>query len=94
MEDPQTGLQVVHTLWTAAITVAGGIVAFFTKRLVDDVAQKADKSEITEIKEAIRDFLARQDRQHQVNTDRLDKIIMELGGRDRNRRDRGDDHNR
>lgn len=89
MEDPQTGLQLVHTLWTAAITVAGGIVAFFTKRLVDDVAQKADKSEISDLKTTIRDFLERQDRQHQGNTDRLDKIIMELGSRDRNRRDRG-----
>lgn len=90
MADPSE-FQIVHTLWTAAITVGGAIVAFFTKRLIDDVDQKADKSELTELKQTFKEFLERQDRQHQGNTDRLDKIIMELGNRDRTRRDRAED---
>lgn len=82
-------------------------MAFFTKRLIDDVDQKADKSDVDrvvgqvgqkadqcdldELKRDIKGFLERQDRQHESNTERLDKIIMELGNRDRTRRDRAED---
>lgn len=81
MEDPQNGFQIIHTLWTAIITVAGGIVAFFTKRLVDEVDKKADQYEVDELKQEVRDFVARQDLQHASNTRRLDQIIMELSRR-------------
>jgi hypothetical protein len=83
MEDPQTGFQLVHTAWTAVITVAGGIVAFFTKRLVDQVDAKADKCDVEELKQDIKDFISQQAQQHAGNTDRLDRIIMELGRKDR-----------
>jgi hypothetical protein len=81
MEDPQSGFQIFHTTWTAVITVAGGIVAFFTKRLVDQVDQKADKSDVTDLKQDIREFMQAQAEQHKSNTGRLDQIIMELGRR-------------
>jgi len=83
-EDPQTSFQIFHTTWTAVITVAGAIVAFFTKRLVDQVDGKADKCDVEELREMHRDLLLRQDQQHRDNTQRLDKIIMELGGNGRN----------
>lgn len=83
MDDPQNTFQSVHTLWTAVITVAGGIVAFFTKRLVDEVDLKADKVDVDALKEDLHQMLVRQDAQHRGNTDRLDMIIMELGRRDR-----------
>lgn len=81
MEDPQNGFQVLHTLWTAIITVAGGIVAFFTKRLVDEVDKKADQYEVDELKQEVRDFIQRQDVQHASNTQRLDRILIELNRR-------------
>jgi hypothetical protein len=89
MDDPQSGFQVVHTIWTAAITVAGGIVAFFTKRLVDTVDQKADKSEVDDLKVTIRDLMEQQRRQHEGNTARLDHILLTLSdGRNRRASDR------
>jgi hypothetical protein len=89
LEDPQ-GFQTIHTLWTAAITVGGGIVAFFTKRLVDDVDQKADRYEVDELKKDIKAFLERQDDQHRANTTRLDQILLTLSERrDRRTTDRG-----
>jgi hypothetical protein len=83
MEDPQSGFQIVHTAWTGIITVAGGIVAFFTKRLFDQVDAKADKCDVEDLKQDIKDFITRQDGQHQANTERLDRIIMELGRKER-----------
>jgi hypothetical protein len=80
-DDPQTGIQIFHTVWTAVITVAGAIVAFFTKRTIDEIDQKADRSEVTSIKQDIRDFIVAQAEQHKANTTRLDQIIMELGRR-------------
>lgn len=86
--DVQDGFTVFHTLWTAAITVGGAIVAFFTKRLVDQVDAKADQCDVDDLKQAMRDFLGReerertrQDTQHAQNTARLDTIILELGNR-------------
>lgn len=80
MADP-TEFQIVHTAWTAAITIGGAIVAFFTKRLVDEVDKKAEQCDIDELKRDIRDFLERQERQHDSNTKRLDTILLELGQR-------------
>lgn len=90
MADPND-FQIIHTIWTGAITVAGGIVAFFTKRLVDHIDDKADKEDVNDLKVDIQNLIERQDRHHEGNVERLDKIIMELGGRDRNRRDRQSD---
>lgn len=83
VEDPQSSFQLLHTAWTGIITVAGGVVAFFTKRLFDQVDAKADKSDVNDLKAIYRDFIARQDIQHANNTARLDQIIMELGRKDR-----------
>lgn len=83
MSDPSNDFQLIHTVWTAVITVAGAIVAFFTKRLVDTVDQKAEKVDVDEMKVTLREFLVRQDKHHETNTARLDQIIMELGRRDR-----------
>jgi hypothetical protein len=85
MDDPQSALQTVHTIWTAAITVGGAVVAFFTKRLVDEVDRKADKAEVDELKATIRDMMDQQRRQHEGNTSRLDHILLTLSS-DRNRR--------
>jgi len=65
-------------------------VAFFTKRLVDKVDQKADKSDIEDVKLTIRDFLERNANQHESNTRRLDQILMTLSDRQsrQNRQDR------
>ena len=81
MSDPQSDFQTVHTVWTGLITVAGAIVAFFTKRTFDSIDGKADKCDVEELKQDLKDLLSRNDRQHESNTQRLDKIIMELRGR-------------
>lgn len=83
MADPQSDLTVLHTIWLAATTIGGAIVAFFTKRLVDQVDTKADQADVDALRNDFQQMLARQDRQHQGNTDRLDRIIMELGRGDR-----------
>lgn len=81
MQDPTNSLaDIVHMFWTAAITVAGAVVAFFTKRLVDEVDKKADQATVDEIKKDIDALFARQDKQHESNTLRLDQIIIRLGG--------------
>ncbi len=80
MADPNE-FQILHTTWTALITVAGAIVAFFTKRLFDQVDAKADKEDMNELKQDIRTFLEQQRQQHQSNTERLDNLIMVLGSR-------------
>jgi hypothetical protein len=77
MADP-SDFQIAHTIWTAVITIAGAIVAFFTKRLIDEVDKKADGRDVAEMKQDLRDLLARQDQQHRDNTSRLDTIIMGL----------------
>jgi hypothetical protein len=84
MDDPQGAswtVQVIHTAWTAIITVAGGVVAFFTKRLVDQVDAKADKCDLDDLNTRFERALERQADQHRDNTVRLDKIILELGRR-------------
>jgi hypothetical protein len=81
LDAPQSGFEVAHTLWTGVITIGGLIVAFFTKRTVDSIDTKADKCDVEDLKEDLKTFLARSDRQHESNTQRLDKIIMELRGR-------------
>lgn len=80
MADP-TEFQIAHTAWTAVLTLAGGVVAFFTKRLVDDVDQKADQCDVDELKKDMRNFMEQQQRQHEGNTARLDMIIDRLGNR-------------
>lgn len=75
-----------HALWTGAITVGGAIVAFFTKRLVDQVDAKADKCDVDDLKDAMKILFARQDDQHRQNTERLDTIILELGRRPNSQR--------
>lgn len=88
MADPSE-LQTIHTFWTATITVGVAIVAFFTKRLINEVDKKADKSELNDLKEVVSDFLERQDRQHAANTGRLDQILLTLSERrDRRQEDR------
>jgi hypothetical protein len=79
VEDPQSGFQIAHTVWTGTITVAGAIVAFFTKRLFDQVDAKADKCDVDDLKKDIKDFIERQDRNHESNTKRLDQIILHIG---------------
>jgi hypothetical protein len=79
VEDPQTGFQVFHTTWTAIITVAGAIVAFFTKRTFAQLDAKADKCDVDDLKRDIKDFIERQDRNHESNTKRLDQIILHIG---------------
>jgi len=74
MSDPP-GFETIHTLWTAVITVAGGIVAFFTKRLVDEVDKKAERVDVEKLEKGIAMLLDRQDRQHESNTRRLDNIM-------------------
>jgi hypothetical protein len=86
MDDPQNGFQAIHIAWNALITVAGAIVAFFTKRLIDEVDKKADQCDVDELKEDFKTLMVRQDEQHRSNTERLDRIIMELGGNGRNYR--------
>ena len=84
MDDPQgasQAVQTIHTIWTAVITVAGGIVAFFTKRLVDQVDAKADKCDVDDLNTRFEKLLARQDDQHRDNSRRLDAIILALGAR-------------
>lgn len=83
MNDPQNEFQLVQAIWTGAITVAGGIVAFFTKRLVDAVDQKANRSEVDALKADFKELLARQDRHHESNVQRLDQILMEISARRR-----------
>jgi hypothetical protein len=81
MSDPQSDIQTiqtVHTVWTSIITIAGAVVAFFTKRTFDQIDSKADKCDVEDLKEDLKTLLARNDRQHESNTQRLDKIIMEL----------------
>lgn len=78
-----------HTLWSSALTAAAAIIAFFMHRLVGDVDGKADK-DIVEARfsahtqrldaqgSALQTLLERQDDQHRQNTDRLDKILLEV----------------
>lgn len=79
--DVQDGFAVFHTFWTAAITIAGAVVAFFTKRLVDEVDSKADKCDLDSLEQRFERFLESQDAKHNSNTERLDTIIFELGRR-------------
>lgn len=76
MDDPVGLGNIFHTLWTGIITVAGAIVAFFTKRLVDEVDQKADKAEVDTLREEFRAHMASQQQQHTDNTERLDRILV------------------
>lgn len=82
MDDPSVAsgaVQLFHTIWTGLITVAGAIVAFFTKRLVDQVDAKADKCDLDDLNTRFEKLLERQDNQHRDNTQRLDRIILALG---------------
>lgn len=58
-------------------------MAFFTKRLIDEVDKKADQSDVDELKEDLKILFARQDEQHKSNTERLDRIIMAMNSSQR-----------
>lgn len=100
MPEPVNDLNALHILWTTAITIAGAIVAFFTKRLVDEVDSKADKTEITAVrrdledkadaseisslKEDVKALFARQDAHHASSVQRLDQVLMLLSSGQQN----------
>lgn len=77
--DVKDGITTFHTLWTAAITAAGGIVVFFTKRTFDRLDAKADRCDVDNLKRDIKDFIESQNDRHESNTQRLDQIIMTMG---------------
>jgi hypothetical protein len=92
MDDPSTGVWSLTHVWLGATTIAGTIVAFFTKRLVDTVDGKADQKEVDELKTDFKTWLARQDQRdrdaaqreearHQANTQRLDSIFTAIADR-------------
>lgn len=107
MTEPVNDLNALHILWTTAITIAGAIVAFFTKRLVDEVDSKADKtevvavrndlnskadaSEVTALKEDVRALFARQDAHHASSVQRLDQVLMLLSSGNQNHRNNRND---
>lgn len=74
-----------HTLWSGALTLAGTVVAFATKRLYKEVDEKAD-SKVVEQRfaqqaDAIKLLITRQDEQHKANTERLDRIYSAIATR-------------
>lgn len=92
MDDPSTGFWSVTHVWLSVTTLAGAVVAFFTKRLVDEVDSKADKEALNELKTDFKTWLARQDQRdreaaqreearHQANTQRLDSIFTAIADR-------------
>lgn len=83
IEPSQESADALQLVWRSAITIGGAVVAFFVKRLIDEVDKKADKSEIEEMRQTMNNFMERQENYHQTNTARLDTIIMELGRKDR-----------
>lgn len=78
-----------QTLWNAALAVIAGLLSFFLHRFSQNVDEKADKDVVdarfaahTQRLDAqggaLQTLLERQDDQHRQNTDRLDKILLEV----------------
>ena len=78
MDDPSTGVWSFTHVWLGVTTIAGTIVAFFTKRLVDTVDGKAEKTDLEKLENRFEQLLAAQTAQHTANTTRLDQILIEL----------------
>lgn len=82
-------VHLIHTVWSAALTVFGGIVVWNWNRLVKEVDSKADKSEVTQLREDLQNRWDQQDklnrsrdeqqeRQHRENRSRLDTVLTML----------------
>jgi hypothetical protein len=80
MDDPQTTIQVTHTVWETLNSLGGLIVAYFVKRVIDQVDKKADKGDLEDLKTDFREWMKQQGEQHRANTARLDTIIDRVGG--------------
>lgn len=80
----------IHVLYNLAISALGlllGITGFFVVRLIKQFDHKADKDEVKDIKEDIRDLITKIDKisetqtnRHEANTARLDNILLRING--------------
>lgn len=70
---------IANTIWSAILTLLGGLIVMFVKRTADTVKEKVDRSELLNLRNEIRDWKENQERQHAENRARLDQILMNLG---------------
>lgn len=92
MDDPGTSsnlLQSIQGAWSVIVTMLGALIFWNGRRLVKQLDEKANQKDFEDHKTAVEsDFKAMQDtinrivdnqqKQHNSNTERLDKILSEV----------------
>lgn len=77
-------ISVFHTIWSTILSGFLGLVLWNGKRLYNTMDTKADKDVVkdkfNEIETDLRSMLERQDRRHEENIARLDRIWERLSG--------------
>ena len=80
MATPDSGdmFQIFHSIWSAVLTLLGGLILWNLKSMKSDIDSKAQKDEVSQLREDIADWKKEQWDMHRDNTRRLDKVLDHL----------------
>lgn len=68
-------VHLIFSLWCAALTIIGVLFMWMWNRLVKQVDDKAEKTEVTQLRDDLRERWITQDKMHAENRTRLDRIF-------------------
>ena len=71
-------IHTVHSIWSAVLTLLGGIGTMFIKNLRDELKQKVDRTEVEQLRSDLSEWKSAQEEQHKENRERLDRILLSL----------------
>lgn len=74
-------VHLIHTVWSGVLTALGGLIVWNWNRLVKEVDKKVDRSEITQLREDLRQRWQAQDQVQKESRTRLDAIYKLLARR-------------
>jgi hypothetical protein len=87
MDEPDSTIHTLHTLWSLILSAAGALLMFFLNRTIKQLDGKAEKSEVAEVKDDIKNINDKLDKisdtqaqRHEANTRRLDNILFKING--------------
>lgn len=72
---------VIHTVWSALLSLGVGGILMIVKRFADDLKNKVDLSAFEQLRDELKEWKDSQSDMHRENRERLDRIILRLTSR-------------
>lgn len=76
----ESSVHLGFVVWSSLLSVLGVLIMWNWTRMAKQVDDKADKSEVAQLRSDLAARWLQQDKMHAANTRRLDMIILRLGG--------------